>query len=435
MKFRSTNNQSPSVDIKQAILNGLAPDGGLYMPEFIPALPQEFFRDLPSLTLPEIGMAIVQPFLKDVLKPSILERIVHETLNFEMPVIEVRKGIHVLELFHGPTLAFKDVGARFLARVIAEFVKHESRELTVLAATSGDTGSAVAHGFLNVPGVRAIVLYPKGRVTALQEKQFATLGQNITAVQVEGTFDDCQRLVKLALQDEELKQDHLLTSANSINFARLLPQAIYYFHAYARLQNVRYPFTVAIPSGNFGNLFAALLAKRMGLPIGHIIAATNANAVVPEYLESGRFAPRQSIRTIANAMDVGRPSNFARIMDLYGGDHAQVTADISGFSLDDAGIRETMRNVLNAQNYQLDPHGAVGYAALESQSSSGLFLATAHPAKFKEVVDQACGTAIELPPALSCLVNKAVQRITIPNDFEALKQILGDTGKRVEGEL
>jgi threonine synthase len=435
MKFRSTNNQSPSVDIKQAILNGLAPDGGLYMPEFIPALPQEFFRDLPSLTLPEIGIAIVQPFLKDVLKPSVLERIVHETLNFEIPVIEVRKGIHVLELFHGPTLAFKDVGARFLARVIGAFVKHESRELKVLAATSGDTGSAVAHGFLNVQGVRAIVLYPKGRVTALQEKQFATLGQNITAVEVHGTFDDCQRLVKLALQDEELKQDHLLTSANSINFARLLPQAIYYFHAHARLQNVRYPFTVAIPSGNFGNLFAAALAKRMGLPIAHIIAATNANAVVPEYLESGRFAPRQSIQTIANAMDVGRPSNFARIMDLYGGDHAQVTADISGFSLDDAGIRETMRNVLSEYNYQLDPHGAVGYAALESQSSSGLFLATAHPAKFKEVVDQACGTAIELPPALSCLVNKAVQRITIPNDFEALKQILGDAGKRVEGEL
>lgn len=428
MKFYSTRDSEHRASFREAVQRGLAPDGGLYMPAQIPALPDHFFYDLSNLSLPEIGMEVLQPFIADEIKSSVLQEILKEALNFDIPVVQVSDNIQALELFHGPTLAFKDVGARFLARILGHFQKDANDELTILAATSGDTGSAVAHGFLGVEGTRAVILYPSGKVSELQEKQFTTLGQNTLAIEVNGTFDDCQALVKQALSDKSLKREGNYTSANSINIARLLPQMIYYFHACAQLNCVARPLTIAVPGGNFGNLFAGLVASKMGLCVKQFIAATNSNSVVPEYLDSGKFEPRSSQQTIANAMDVGNPSNFERILELFGNDHRRICGAMNGYSCEDSKIKETIAQVFLDNDYILDPHSAVAYHALQKHlkqhGGNGLILSTAHPAKFKEVVEEVIQQPLKLPKALEEVKNKEKYSVKIEPRFESLKEVL-----------
>ncbi len=407
MKFYSTNNKSTQASLREAVIQGLAPDNGLYMPEQIPQLPAGFVAALPDLSLADIAFTVAQAFVQNDVSAEELRRIVEHTVNFDVPVVEVEPNVHALELFHGPTLAFKDFGARFMSQLLGYFAREQEREIVILVATSGDTGSAVANGFLGVAGTRVIVLYPSGKVSDIQEKQFTTLGRNITALEVDGTFDDCQRLVKQAFLDETLRARHFLTSANSINIARLIPQSFYYFHAYARVVQRGLPVVFAVPSGNFGNLTAGLLAKRMGLPVDTFIAATNANDIVPDYLQRGEFNPRPSQQTISNAMDVGNPSNFARMLDLYGGDINKLRHDIKGYRFSDDETRNAMRAVYGAQGYTLDPHGAVGYAALRQyqretgRDITGVFLETAHPAKFKEVVDATLPSPVPVLPGVA----------------------------------
>lgn len=430
MKYYSTNRQVPTVSLREAVVKGLAADRGLFMPEEIPALPKEFFETIDQLSFPEIAYRVADAFFgKDVPAPT-LQRIVEETLNFDVPLQEVSDGIYALELFHGPTLAFKDVGGRFMARLLGHFIQAEGqKEVQVLVATSGDTGSAVANGFLGVDGIQVHVLYPKGKVSEIQEKQFTTLGQNITALEVDGTFDDCQALVKAAFMDRELNEKLFLTSANSINVARFLPQSFYYFAAYAALKRLgkEQQMVVCVPSGNFGNLTAGLFAKRMGLPIKRFVAANNRNDVFYHYLQTGDYQPRPSVATIANAMDVGDPSNFARILDLYDQSHDAIAAEITGATYTDQQIGETVRHTWEESHYLLDPHGACGYRALQErlqEGETGVFLETAHPAKFLETVEQLIGSSVEIPEKLQEFMKGEKKSCPMSATFDDFKRYL-----------
>ncbi len=430
MQYYSTSNRGVRVTLEQAVMEGLAPDGGLYMPVTIPPLPQIFFDQLSEKSFQEIGFQVAKNLLGDDLTDEVLKNIVDHTIQFEAPLVELEENVYSLELFHGPTLAFKDFGARFLSGLLGYFARQQSKEITLLVATSGDTGSAVANGFLNVPGTRVIILYPSGKVSELQEKQFTTLGGNITALEVDGTFDDCQRLVKQAFLDPELKLKRHLASANSINIARLIPQTFYHFNAFAQLGKVDKNVVVSVPSGNFGNLTAGLLAKRMGLPISKFIAATNVNDVVPSYLQTGNFSSRPSIQTISNAMDVGNPSNFARMTDLYENNFELLTSDVKGYRSSDQETIQIMESIFHSTRYTLDPHGAVGYLGLKkylaahSSNAIGIFLETAHPGKFNEVVEKSIQQKIELPARLLEFVKKKKSSIRMKNNFEQLKEFV-----------
>ena len=401
------------------------------MPEKIKALPQEFFDNIQDMTFQEIAFEVAKAFFGEDIENETLKKIVYDTLAFDAPTVKVDENIYSLELFHGPTLAFKDVGARFMARLLGHFISQEAegREVNVLVATSGDTGSAVANGFLGVPGIKVYVLYPHAKVTEIQEKQFTTLGRNITAIEVEGTFDDCQALVKTAFMDKELNEAMKLTSANSINVARFLPQAFYYFYAYAQLKKAGKADKVVccVPSGNFGNITAGLFGKRMGLPISRFIAANNRNDVFLEYLNTGKYNPRPSVATIANAMDVGDPSNFARILALYNNSHSAISAEISGVSYNDEEIRETVKEAYTRTGYLLDPHGACGYRALRemlAEDEVGFFLETAHPAKFLNTVEEVIGKEIEIPEKLQHFMRGTKESVMMKPDFATLKEFL-----------
>ncbi|MDR0412845.1 MAG: threonine synthase, partial [Dysgonamonadaceae bacterium] len=406
-------------------------DRGLYMPESIPRLPDSFYTDIVHLSFHEIAYEVALAFFGNDVDAEVLRKIVTDSLNFDTPVVKISGAIYSLELFHGPTLAFKDVGARFMARLLRHFIeKQGASDVNVLVATSGDTGSAVANGFLGVDKIHVYVLYPKGKVSAIQECQFTTLGQNITALEIDGTFDDCQALVKAAFMDQELNEKMNLTSANSINIARLLPQTFYYFHAYAQLrrQGIEHNIVFSVPSGNFGNLTAGLIAQQMGLPVKRFIAANNKNDIFLQYLQTGFYAPRPSVRTLANAMDVGDPSNFARILELYQGDYKTITRIISGFSCDDDVIRETVKTGYEETGYLLDPHGACGYSALRNglqPCETGVFLETAHPAKFKETIDRILEKEIEIPEKLQAFMKGEKQSVELSKDFQQFKNYIG----------
>ncbi len=429
MNFYSTKRQTPSVSLKEAVLKGLPADNGLFMPERIPVLPANFFEHLESFNFQQIAFRVAANLLGEDVPTHDLEKLVYEAINFPAPLVSLSENIHILELFHGNTLAFKDFGARFMAQLMGYFVKDEKNTLEILVATSGDTGSAVAHGFLNVLDINVTVLYPKGKVSNFQEKQFTTLGNNITALEIDGTFDDCQALVKQAFLDKDLNEKLRLSSANSINIARLIPQAFYYFEAYKQIKNKQKPTVFVVPSGNFGNLTAGLLAKRMGLPISQFIAATNANDVVPGYLSSGIYQPRPSIQTISNAMDVGNPSNFARMVDLFGGVD-DMRKEIKGYAFSDEQTKQAISEVKEEYNYIIDPHGAVGYLALKSyinefgENINGIVLETAHPVKFAEVVSPQIGKEVAIPERMKYLLEKEKMSISISADFEEFKAFL-----------
>ncbi len=428
MRYYSTNNKSHFVTLEEAVVRGLAPDNGLYMPERLTPMPTSFFESSHQRTFQEIGFDVAKHLIGDDVGDADLKRMIDHTISFDAPLIEVEKNIFALELFHGPTLAFKDFGARFMSQLLGHFAKNKGRKLTVLVATSGDTGSAVANGFLGVEGISVVVLYPSGKVSEVQERQFTTLGQNITALEVDGTFDDCQRLVKRAFMDDELHATLFLTSANSINIARLIPQSFYYFYAWSRLAK-QGPIVFSVPSGNFGNLTAGLMAKRLGLPIHHFVATTNTNDIVPIYLQSKAFIPRPSKSTISNAMDVGNPSNFTRILDLYQNDWALINKDISGYSFTDKETEAIMKLVFQNSRYIMDPHGAVGLLGLKEYGSSnksaiGIFLETAHPAKFNAVVEAAIQNKIDMPEKLKAFMAGRKQSIKMDAEFETLKELL-----------
>ena len=439
MNYYSTNGKAPIADLQKAVVKGLAEDRGLYMPERIEKLPKAFFDNIQDMKFQDIAYNVASNFFGEDVDEDALQDIVYDTLSFDCPVVEVKDNIYTLELFHGPTLAFKDVGARFMARLLGYFLRRSgstcgcatatNSTVNVLVATSGDTGSAVANGFLGVEGIHVYVLYPKGKVSPIQECQFTTLGQNITAIEVDGVFDDCQALVKSAFMDEELNQHMKLTSANSINVARFLPQAFYYFNAYAHMKALGKAdnLVMCVPSGNFGNICAALFGHEMGLPIKRFIAANNANDVFYNYLQTGKYEPKASIQTLANAMDVGDPSNFARIYDLYGKSHERISSLISGATYKDEQIAETMRQCYSETGYVLDPHGACGYKALEEglqEGEIGVFCETAHPAKFKEKVDSILGTDIEIPVRLRAFMEGEKQSVEMSKDFADFKHYL-----------
>lgn len=418
--------------MKEAVIKGLASDKGLFMPLVIRQLPKAFFHNISEMSFQEISFIIAGAFFGEDVEADALKALVYDALNFDAPVVPVTDRIYSLELFHGPTAAFKDVGARFMARLLGYFIGKERREqVDVLVATSGDTGSAVANGFLGVQGIHVYVLYPKGKVSTIQEKQFTTLGRNITALEINGTFDDCQALVKSAFMDADLNAAMNLTSANSINVARFLPQSFYYFYAYAQMlrQGKGDNLVFCVPSGNFGNLTAGLFAKRMGLPVKRFIAANNRNDVFLQYLQTGQYEPRPSVATIANAMDVGAPSNFARILDLYGDSHEAICAEISGASYSDQQIRQTLSSVYQTSGYLLDPHGACGYQALEDglqADETGVFLETAHPAKFLDTVESVIGKKVVVPDTLKAFMNGKKQSVELPANFEVFKTYLLD---------
>lgn len=431
MEYYSTNGNSPKVSLKEAVIKGLAPDKGLYMPERIPILPKAFFNNIGNMTLQEISFVVANTLFGEDIEPEVLKEIVYDTMNFDIPLVYIAENRYSLELFHGPTLAFKDVGARFMARLLGYFTsKNTEKTIHVLVATSGDTGSAVANGFFDVPGVKVHVLYPHGKVSKIQEAQFTTLGRNITALEVNGTFDDCQSLVKNAFLDEEVNERLELTSANSINVARFLPQMFYYFYAYAQLAKRAQPLdniVVSVPSGNFGNITAGLFAKAMGLPIKRFIAANNRNDIFYQYLLTSRYMPHASISTIANAMDVGDPSNFARILNLYKDSHPAICKDISGCSYTDEEISETLALTYKNDGYLLDPHGAVAYRALiegMDPNEIGIFLETAHPAKFKSIVEDIIGSTIKVPSRLEAFTKGKKETIKINSGYHAFKKYL-----------
>lgn len=428
MKFYSTNNRNHVADLKTAVLKGLAPDKGLYMPESIPVLPKKFWDELPGKSMGQIGFEVLKHFFCPDIPEDKFKSMVEDAFNFPVPVVKVNDQINVLELFHGPTLAFKDVGARFLARVMSYFADYGGKAINVLAATSGDTGSAVANGFLGVPNVYVHVLYPSGKVSKLQELQFTTLGQNITAYEVSGVFDDCQRMVKEAFMDKALNEQKILTSANSINLARFLPQSVYYFHALAQIPQEKWSkLVISVPSGNFGDITAGLIAWKMGMPVKRFIAAINANRVFADYLATGTYKPAPSIATIANAMDVGDPSNFARVSELFGGSADEMKKFITSYSYTDDKIGATISQVVKESGYICDPHGAVGYAALRDNLTTdeiGLFLETAHPAKFIDTVEKHSGTKVEIPERLKKFMNGKKQTISIKADYNLLKEKL-----------
>ena len=447
MKYYSTNGKSPIADLQKAVVKGLAEDRGLYMPENINKLPKAFFDDVQNMKFQDIAYNVASNFFGEDVDEDALQDIVYDTLSFDCPVKKVTENIYALELFHGPTLAFKDVGARFMARLLGYFLRRggsvcgcataTNSTVNVLVATSGDTGSAVANGFLGVDGIHVYVLYPKGKVSPIQECQFTTLGKNITAIEVDGVFDDCQALVKSAFMDAELNQHMKLTSANSINVARFLPQAFYYFNAYARMKALGKAdeLVMCVPSGNFGNICSALFGHEMGLPIKRFIAANNANDIFYKYLQTGKYEPKASVQTLANAMDVGDPSNFARIINLYSDNglmtpeetHQRITSLISGATYSDEQIKETMRECYNETGYILDPHGACGYRALQENLKSGevgVFCETAHPAKFKEKVDEILGIDIEIPARLRAFMEGQKQSVEMTKNFADFKQYL-----------
>ena len=430
MKYYSTNKQASDATLEEAVVRGLAGDKGLYMPREIKPLPASFYDEIENLSFQEIAYRVADAFFGEDVPADVLKQIVYDTLSFDAPVVKVKDNIYSLELFYGPTLAFKDVGGRFMARLLGYFIRKEGKkQVNVLVATSGDTGSAVANGFLGVEGIHVYVLYPKGKVSEIQEKQFTTLGQNITAIEVDGTFDDCQALVKNAFMDEELKAHMQLTSANSINVARFLPQAFYYFYAYAQMkkQGKADNLVICVPSGNFGNITAGLFGKRMGLPVKRFIAANNRNDIFYQYLKTGVYTPRPSVATIANAMDVGDPSNFARILDLYGGSHEAISGEISGETYTDEQIRETVQKAYEETGYLLDPHGACGYRALAEglkPGETGVFLETAHPAKFLQTVEAIIGTKVNIPEKLQAFMRGTKQSVPMPKDFASFKAYL-----------
>lgn len=415
------------MSFKAAIFKGLPEDNGLFMPETIPQFSDEFLKSLPDLSFLEIAFQSAQLIIEDEIEDSVLRSIVDEAFDFELPLKKLHDNIHVLELFHGPTLAFKDFGARFMARCIGHFLKSDSREINILVATSGDTGSAVAQGFLGVDGIKVTLLYPKGKVSKIQEQQLTTIGQNITALEIDGTFDDCQLMVKTAFLDQELKAKLHLSSANSINIARLLPQSFYYTYAYSRLMRQYEKIHFCVPSGNYGNLCGGLLAKKMGLPITGFIAATNANDIVPHYLSSGTFDPRPSIQTISNAMDVGNPSNFARLLDLYESDYKKITKDIKGIKFTDDQTRDIIQDVNDKYNYLMCPHTAIGYGGLMQYlngNEAGVFLSTAHPVKFKDIVDPLSKKKVEIPLRLERIINREKRAVLMTNKYKDLKDFL-----------
>ncbi len=432
MKYYSTNKQSQSVSLQEAVVKGLASDRGLFMPEAIKALPSSFYDHIEDLSFQEIAYRVADAFFGEDIPADTLKDIVYDTLNFDVPLVKVEENIYSLELFHGPTLAFKDVGGRFMARLLSYFIRKEGqKDVNVLVATSGDTGSAVANGFLGVEGIHVYVLYPKGKVSEIQEKQFTTLGQNITALEVDGTFDDCQALVKSAFMDKELNDHLLLTSANSINVARFLPQAFYYFYAYAQLKKMgqadNKKVVVCVPSGNFGNITAGLFGKQMGLPVSHFIAANNKNDIFYQYLQTGKYNPRPSVATIANAMDVGDPSNFARVLDLYKESHEAICRDISGTTYTDEQIRETVKTTYQQTGYLLDPHGACGFRALKEglkEGEVGVFLETAHPAKFLETVEDIIADKVTIPAKLQEFMKGEKQSLPLSKEFADFKAYL-----------
>lgn len=430
MKYYSTNKNAPLADLHKAVVKGLAEDRGLYMPEQIKTLPKAFFDNIQDMSFQELSYVVADAFFGEDVEKEALKQIVYDTLAFETPVVKVDENIFALELFHGPTLAFKDVGARFMARLLQYFIHQEGNEqVNVLVATSGDTGSAVANGFLGVEGIHVYVLYPKGKVSKIQESQFTTLGKNITAIEVDGVFDDCQALVKSAFMDEELNKHMKLTSANSINVARFLPQAFYYFNAYAQMKKMGKAdnMVMCVPSGNFGNITAALFGHQMGLPIKRFIAANNANDIFYQYLQTGIYDPKPSKQTLANAMDVGDPSNFARIYDLYGGSHERVISLISGATYTDEQIRETVLACYKQTGYILDPHGSCGYRALQEglkDGEYGVFCETAHPAKFKETVDSITKGDVEIPERLAAFMRGKKESVPMTKDFNDFKSYL-----------
>jgi len=431
VKYYSTKEKSHQVSLRQAVLSGMPADNGLYMPEKLPQVSDKILKKCSQLTFPELAVEVARPLLGDDVPPKILTEIINEVLNFDAPLICLTDKIYTLELFHGPTLAFKDFGARFMSRLMAFFVKDSARSLNILVATSGDTGSAVAHGFYRIPGIKVVVLYPAGKISQIQEQQIATLSENITALEVQGTFDECQRLVKQALTDKEIGNSLAVSSANSINIARLIPQIFYYFRAYSQIKrNNPSELVISVPSGNFGNLTAGLMAKRMGLPVERFIAATNINDVVPEYLRTGIFTPRVSIPTISNAMDVGNPSNFARIQDLYNYNYESIAKDLWGAGYTDEQTRREIRRLFDQTGYICDPHSAVGSLALNdylktfAPIATGIFLETAHPAKFKPVVEEVIATEIEVPKRLARCLSLPKLSQPIANDYSQFKEFL-----------
>lgn len=428
MNYYSTNNPNNKVSLKEAVIKGLAPDQGLYMPERIPVFPEEFYATLHTLSFKEIGYKVIDALFSEDLSAEQIKTVVDHTLDFDAPLVAIEKDVFTLELFHGPTLAFKDFGARFCSKLMT--MLQDKQEIKVLVATSGDTGSAVANGFLDVEGVEVVILYPSGKVSELQEKQFTTLGKNIQAIEINGVFDDCQKMVKEAFLDPELNSKLILTSANSINIARWIPQCLYYFYAYSRLPKENKKLIFSVPSGNFGNLAAGILAERMGLPVDLFIAATNLNKVVPDFLNGSAFLPKPSMQTISNSMDVGNPSNFFRLLALFGGDENKLKEKVKGCYYTDESTKNAMIEVKRENGYTMDPHGAVAYLGLQAfmkehpSTYQGVFLETAHPGKFRNTVEEALGEKLVLPERLAAFMQGNKQVETMENDYLQFKNYL-----------
>ena len=431
MNYFSTNNKSLSATFREAVIKGIADDGGLFMPSSIPKLPSLFFDSIEKLSMQEIALEVAKKFIENEISNNEIQKIINKSISFDSPLVNFTDDISILELFHGPTLAFKDFGARFMANALSYLVKDENQQVTILVATSGDTGSAVANGFYKVEGINVVILYPSKKISEIQEKQLTTLGENITALEVEGTFDDCQRLVKKAFLDKDIIQKKNLSSANSINVARLIPQTFYYFKSFADLKYKKRKIVFSVPSGNLGNLTAGLIAKKMGLPVYKYIAASNINDIFPNYLKSSSFEPKPSIQTISNAMDVGNPSNFARIISLYNNDYNKINSDICGESFTDEETISSMKEIYSNYNYIIDPHGAVGYLALinylalsKDNDISGVVLETAHPSKFPDVVNLAIGEKIEIPKSVLSTIQKEKKTIPISSHYPEFKELL-----------
>lgn len=438
MKYYSLNKQSPLTSFKEATILGQAPDKGLYFPESIPQVDSDLLRNIEDISNEEIAFRVIKPYIGTEIAEDELFRIVSETVNFPIPLVRINETISSLELFHGPTLAFKDIGARFMSRCLGEFVKGIDKKITVLVATSGDTGGAVANGFYNVAGVEVVILYPSGKVSSVQEKQLTTLGNNIHALEVNGNFDDCQQLVKQAFADEALNKQLFLTSANSINVARWLPQQFYYFFAYKQWKEKGNPPVISVPSGNFGNICAGILAHISGLPVKHFIAACNANDVVPHFMQTETYHPQKAVATISNAMDVGNPSNFIRVLELFQNQFPQLKEKLSAYSITDDETKATMHKVFQEYNYMLDPHGAVGYAAMEKYLSGestaavlgvssiikGMILETAHPVKFYDVVEPVLGIKVNLPYTIQQIIDLPKKSLAIEKDYDSLKNFV-----------
>jgi threonine synthase len=429
MLYYSTNKQSPKVNFKEATIKGQAPDKGLYFPERIPAFPTDFIKNIDLYSREEIAYRAISPFVGDTIPADVLKQIVAETVNFDFPLVRIKEDVYSLELFHGPTLAFKDVGARFMSRCLGYFVRDIERPVTVLVATSGDTGGAVASGFYDVGGVRVVILYPSGKVSSVQELQLTTLGKNITAIEVDGNFDDCQQLVKQAFADEKLNEQLFLTSANSINVARWLPQQFYYFYAYQQWNEKSLSPVVCVPSGNFGNICAGMVAALAGLPIQHFIAAVNANDSVYKYLLTGSYQSQQAVATLSNAMDVGNPSNFIRILELFKHEYPEVKNAVTSYSVSDEETKETLKTVYTKYNYLLDPHGAVAFAGLERYlqqhpAEKGIILETAHPVKFYDVVEPIIAQKVETPDTIRAIMDKKKESTQMAPDYEAFRKFL-----------